>query len=65
MDKAISLVLFRDNLEENAEEHYGILFDNGNVLCLCCGGIVEPDDYEIIKNFNGFAYLDETLKLHY
>ena len=65
MEKAINLVLFKDTLEENSEPHYGILFDNGNILCFCCGGIVEPDDYEIIENFNGFAYLDETLKEHY
>lgn len=65
MDKAISLVYFQDTLEENSEGHYGVLFDNGNILCFCCGGIIEPDDYEILENFNGFAYLDETLKLYY
>ena len=62
----ISLVYFRDNmLEDEREEHYGILFDDGTVLCFCCGGILEEGDYVIIENFNGFAYLDETLKLHY
>lgn len=65
MGAAVSLVLFRDLLEENSDSHYGILFANGFVLCLCCGGCVEPGEYEIIENFNGFAYLDETLKLYY
>lgn len=65
MEIAIGLVLFRDLLEEDSETHYGILFENGFILCLCCGGRVDPEDYEIIKNFNGFENLDETLKNHY
>lgn len=62
---AKSLVRFRDLLEENNEPHFGILFDDGKILCLCCGGIIEKDDYEIIENYHGFEYLDETLKEHY
>lgn len=65
MEKAIGLVLFHDLLEENSDNHYGILFENGSILCLCCGGYVPPEDYEIIENFKGFAYLDETLKIYY
>lgn len=64
-EKAISLVKFRDTLEDNAPEHFGILFDNGFILCFCCGGCVEPEDYEIIEDYKGFAYLDETLKEYY
>lgn len=26
---AISLVVFKDTMEENPEEHFGILFENG------------------------------------
>jgi len=62
---AISLVKFRDTLEENSTEHFGILFDNGFILCFCCGGYIEPEDYEILENYNGFEYLDDTLKQHY
>ena len=62
---AVSLVRFRDTLEDNSEEHFGILFENGFILCFCCGGYIEPEDYEIIENYNGFAYLDETLKRYY
>lgn len=65
MEKAKCLVLFNDTLEENSDNHYGILFENGFILCLCCGGYVEPEDYEIIEEFDGFAYLDDTLKEHY
>ena len=64
-ETAISLVRFRDTLEENSTEHFGILFDNGFILCFCCGGYLEPEDYEIIENYNGFAYLDDTLKQHF
>lgn len=65
MDRAISLVRFRDTLEENATDHFGILFENGFILCLCCGGYVEPEDYEILYDYEGFAYLDGTLKEYY
>lgn len=63
--KAISLVLFHDTLEDEPVNHYGIFFDNGFILCLCCGGYVEPEDYEIIEDYNGFAYIDETLKQYF
>jgi hypothetical protein len=63
--KAVSLVLFADTLEENPTPHYGILFDNGFILCLCCGGYVEPEEYEILEDFKGFAYLDDTLKQYF
>lgn len=65
MEIAVCLVLFRDLLEDNSEPHYGILFENGFVLCFCCGGSLEPEDYEIIERFDDFRALDETLKKHY
>jgi hypothetical protein len=65
MDRAISLVRFRDTLEENSDDHFGILFEYGFILCFCCGGYVEPEDYEILENYEGFAYLDDTLKQNY
>lgn len=65
MEKAVCLVKFKDTLEDHAYEHFGILFENGFILCLCCGGYVEPEDYEIIEKFDKFAYLDETLKNYY
>lgn len=64
-ETGVSLVKFRDTLEENSDEHFGLLFEDGMILCFCCGGYVEPEDYEIIENYNGLKYLDETLKQHY
>lgn len=63
--RPICLVLFKDLLEENSTPHFGILLDDESVICLCCGGILEPEDREIIQKFNGFSYLDETLKEYY
>lgn len=63
--KAKCLVKFRDTLEDNADEHFGVLFENGFIMCFCCGGYLESDDYEILASFDGFAYLDDTLKEYY
>ena len=65
MDIAISIVKFRDTLEDDNEEHFGILFEDGTVLCLCCGGVLEPEDHVVTKNYQGFAYVDETLHRFY
>lgn len=59
------LVRFKDKLEENSDIHFGVLFENGFILSLCCMAYFEPEDYEIIETFNGFEYLDETLKEYY
>lgn len=58
---AVCLVRFADDFEE----HFGILFDNGFILCLCCGSYIEPEEYKIIEKYHGFEYLDETLKNYY
>jgi len=57
--KAIEVVLFADCLE-GTEKHYGVLFENGFILCFCCGGYIEPEDYVIIENC-GWNNIDETL----
>lgn len=65
--KIAGLVLFKDTLEENSESHYGLLLDDDNIICLCCGGIVEPEDYEILEKFScsHLTYVDEILKQHF
>lgn len=63
MGLAVSLVIFHDlNDDEAFSDHYGILFDDGFILCLCCGSWVEPEDYTILMDFHGFGNLDEFLK---
>ena len=40
---AVSLVVFQDLTDdEEFRNHYGILFDDGFILCLCCGSWIEP-----------------------
>lgn len=62
--KAIGVVLFRDILEEGADKHFGILFESGFVLCLCCGGYIEPEDYVLIE-YCGWAKADDILLIHH
>lgn len=43
------LVYFRDTLEDNSEPQFGIVLDDEHILCLCCGGIIEKGEYEILE----------------
>ena len=58
----MELVIFKDLLEDDSEPQYGLLEegDRPNILCLCCGGKVEHDDYVILNrppwiNFSSVA----------
>lgn len=59
-------VLFTDNLEDenNPQKHFGLLLADDTIICLCCGGIVEPENYEIIERFGTeqIHYIDDILK---
>ncbi len=62
--QARSLVKFRDvRLPDNI--NFGIIFDNDWVLCFCCGSWFKPDEYEIVEDYNGFEYLEETLEEYF
>lgn len=39
--------------------HAGILTDNGDVICLECGGLIEKDEVEIVKVFDSWVNLEE------
>lgn len=58
-----ALVKFIDTLEENAEVHFGVLLDNNNIVCMCCGCIEEEGDYEIVNEFSDdcWYYVDQAL----
>ena len=62
--KARSLIKFKD-LKEPNDIHFGIVFDDDRVLCLCCGEWVDPNSYEIIEDYNGFEYVEETLEEYF
>lgn len=58
-----NLVFFEDIAGENPEINSGLLLDNGNIICLCCGVIIENGDYTIIKKYPSFkiGYANEAL----
>lgn len=62
-----SLVFFKDNLEENSIPHFGLLTADNNIICLCCGGIVEPENYTILEycGTEDLCYVDEILKRYF
>jgi len=60
---AKEIVVFTDTLEKT-EKHYGVLFANGFILCFCCGGYIEPEDYIIIEHCD-WDKVDETLLKNY
>lgn len=59
-------VMFYD--KANDMIHGGLLTDEGDIICGCCGGIIpadeiggEDNDYEIIKVYDFWVNLDETI----
>ena len=40
----------------------GILLDDGNIVCGCCGSLFEPEDVEIIKEYESWIVLSEEIK---
>ena len=58
--KGVTIVYFYD--KKLNEKHTGVLLNNNKIICLCCGGVVEPSEYTILMNNRGFAYVDDILK---
>lgn len=56
-----TLVKFKDLLEDDGEIHFGILFEDGNLLCMCCGSTVEEGDYEIVEDVYDWWAADQAL----
>ena len=50
---------------ENNEVHGGIMLDNGNVICGCCGGLMEKDEegtvWRTINVYDNWINLDEEI----
>lgn len=54
---------------ENNTVHGGILTDDGDIICGCCGGIIEADEigddenctYRILKVYDVWVNLDEDI----
>ena len=56
-------VIFKDI--ENNVIHGGILLDSGDIICGCCGGLLEADEenetWELIDTYDDWIDLDETI----
>lgn len=58
-------VLFYD--EENDVMHGGIMTDEGDIICGCCGGLIPADevgdnhDHQVLKVFDHWIDLDEKI----
>ena len=40
----------------------GFLLGDGNIVCGCSGGLFEPDEVEIIKEYENWIDLSEEIK---
>lgn len=55
--------------KENNHYHGGILTDNGDIICGCCGGLIEKDEigdgdefgYKIVYEYGSWVDLDEAI----
>lgn len=58
-------VIFYDKV--NDERHGGILTDEGNLICGCCGSVIPADeigeehDYQLLIIFDTWVNLDEEI----
>lgn len=59
------LVIYRGKFEEDGSDEldYGILFGDGTILSLDSFGIIEEEDYEIIKCIDKYVNISQLLKL--
>lgn len=59
-------IKFVDYMEPGKKEiHGGILLDNGDCICGCCGGIFEADErgetWDIVEVYDAWMNLDEEI----
>lgn len=59
-------IKFVDYMEPDKKEiHGGILLDNGDCICGCCGGIFEADErgetWDIVEVYDAWMNLDEEI----
>ena len=59
MDECTTVVLFRD-AEGNVD--FGLLLPaHQEIICLCCGAVLDPEDVEILHDFDGVACLEQAV----
>lgn len=60
--KGKQLIIFSDIFDDDPVPQFGILFENGWVMCLCCGSYMEPDEFDILEVCGDIGILNEILK---
>ena len=62
-----TLVKFKDMTDDSTDINFGILLDDGNIICMCCGETVEEGDYEIVEKLNSdsWYYANQSLLLEF
>lgn len=53
-----SVVLFKD---EEGNVDFGLLIPDYGIVCLCCGGVLDFDDVEILYDFGDVKYLEQAV----
>lgn len=62
-----TLVKFKDTTDDSDDINFGILLDDGNIICMCCGGTVKEGDYEIIEELgpDAWYYANQSLLVEF
>lgn len=53
-------VLFSDKEEDSVQA--GIKLSDGTVVCACCGGIFEPEDYTLIEEYEDWEDISDFIR---
>jgi hypothetical protein len=58
-------IMFLDMEDEPHMKHGGIMLDNGDVVCGCCGGIFEAaergETWELLKEFDCWVNIEKEI----
>lgn len=49
-------VIFKDRFK--GDIHAGILLDDGNIICGCCGGLIESEDFTLLHIYDSWINLE-------
>lgn len=52
-------IIFEDR--ESGETHTGIRIDKDGVICMCCGGYLEKEDYIFVRKLKWRHRIDDLL----